>query len=183
MKSYNTKIIADLKSGNCDFYSQMYDQYYPPLERFVLKNSGTKEDAKDIFQDTMLVLIEKLYADEFDLTASLGTYIFAIGKNLWLKTIRNISYTKEITLTNFGSSNFYSEISSSITAEMSYSEKLQMLMTKMTAHCYHLLRSMFFHNKKIEDIQKEYGYSSRHNAQNQKYKCIEQAKKNAEKFI
>ncbi len=49
----------------------------------------------------------------------------------------------------------------------------------MSAHCYHLLRSMFYLDKKIEDIQKDFGYSSRHNAQNQKYKCLEQAKKKA----
>jgi hypothetical protein len=36
---------------------------------------------------------------------------------------------------------------------------------------------MFFENKNIETIQKEYGYSSRHNAQNQKHKCIEQVRK------
>ncbi len=60
---------------------------------------------------------------------------------------------------------------------MTYKEKLQTLMKKMSAHCYHLLRSMFYLDKKIEDIQKDFGYSSRHNAQNQKYKCLEQAKK------
>ena len=36
---------------------------------------------------------------------------------------------------------------------------------------------MFFKNKNIEEIQKEFGYSSRHNAQNQKHKCIEQVRK------
>ncbi len=62
---------------------------------------------------------------------------------------------------------------------MTNREKQQTLMKKMSAHCYHLLRSMFCLDKKIEDIQKDFGYSSRHNAQNQKYKCLEQAQKKA----
>jgi len=179
MKNANTKIIADLKSGHCDFYSQLYEQNYQLVERYVLKNHGTVDDAKDIFQDIMLVLIEKIYADDFELTASFSTYIFAIGKNLWLKKLRNISYQKEITLNDFNTTSLYAEVSSFIEIEMTYMEKLESLMKKMSAHCYHLLRSMFYLDKKIEDIQKDFGYSSRHNAQNQKYKCLEQAKKKA----
>ncbi len=80
MKNTNTKIIADLKSGNCDFYNQMYEQNYQFVERFVLKNNGTVDDGKDIFQDIMLVLIEKIYADDFELTASLSTIFLPLGK-------------------------------------------------------------------------------------------------------
>jgi len=36
---------------------------------------------------------------------------------------------------------------------------------------------MFFKEKAIELIQKEYGYSTKHNAQNQKHKCVEQIRK------
>ena len=36
---------------------------------------------------------------------------------------------------------------------------------------------IFIENKSIEEIQDKYQYSSRHNAQNQKYKCVEQIKK------
>lgn len=128
MKNTNTKIIADLKSGNCDFYNQMYEQNYQFVERFVLKNNGNVDDAKDIFQDIMLALIEKIYADDFELTASLSTYIFAIGKNLWLKKLRNISYHKEITPNDFNTTSLYADISSSIETKMTNREKLQTLM-------------------------------------------------------
>jgi RNA polymerase sigma factor (sigma-70 family) len=177
MKNTNAKIIADLKTGNCDFYNQMYVQNYQLVERFVLKNNGTVDDAKDIFQDIMLVLIEKIYADDLELTTSLSTYIFAIGKNLWLKKLWNISYHKEITLNDFITTSLYADVSSSIETEMTYREKLQTLMKKISAHCYQILQSMFYQNKKIDEIQKEFGYSSRHNAQNQKHKCIQQVKK------
>ncbi len=128
MKNTNTKILADLKSGNCDFYNQMYEQNYQFVERFVLKNNGNVDDAKDIFQDIMLALIEKIYADDFELTASLSTYIFAIGKNLWLKKLRNISYHKEITPNDFNTTSLYADISSSIETKMTNREKLQTLM-------------------------------------------------------
>ncbi len=106
----------------------MYEQNYQFVERFVLKNNGNVDDAKDIFQDIMLALIEKIYADDFELTASLSTYIFAIGKNLWLKKLRNISYHKEITPNDFNTTSLYADISSSIETKMTNREKLQTLM-------------------------------------------------------
>ncbi len=36
---------------------------------------------------------------------------------------------------------------------------------------------MIFNNKGKKEIQKIFGYTTKHNAENQKYKCMEQAKK------
>lgn len=177
MNNSSEQLIASLRKGNRSSYEALYKENYAPVERFIVNNSGTADDAKDIFQDTLLVLFSKLKGDNFELTASLKTYIIAISKNLWFKKLRNISYHKEISLTDYQTNKFYCEIDSSIEKEKSYGEKLQTYLSKITAHCNHLLQSMFFKNKNIEEIQKEYGYSSKHNAQNQKHKCIEQVRK------
>ncbi len=171
------QIIANLKNGNSRTYEALYQENFSSVEKFIVRNSGTIDDAKDVFQDTLLVLIEKLQADNFELTASLKTYIIAISKNLWFKKLRYQSYYRQTELSDAFSDKFNSEISSSINDEKSYWEKLQTYLSKITAHCNHLLQSMFFKNKSIEAVQKEYGYSSRHNAQNQKHKCIEQVRK------
>lgn len=122
-------------------------------------------------------MIEKLRADNFELTASLKTYIVAISKNLWFKKLRYNSYYRQTEFSAELSEKFNSEITSSINEEKSYWEKLQTYLAKVSSHCNRLLQSMFFKNKNIEEIQKEYGYSSRHNAQNQKHKCIQQVRK------
>lgn len=169
--------IADLRAGNSHACETLYKDHYVSVEKFIVKNNGTVEDAKDIFQDTLLVLLQKIMADDFELTASLKTYIIAISKNLWFKKLRNISYYREIEMTEKHSDKFYNEISSSILNERSYREKLQTYMSKITAHCNYLIQSMFFKKKSIEAIQKEFGYTSIHNAQNQKHKCISQLRK------
>ncbi len=177
MDDASQQIIANLKNGNSHSYESLYQENFSSVEKFITKNSGTKDDAKDIFQDTLIVLIEKLRADNFELTASLKTYIIAISKNLWFKKLRYKSYYLQSEFSEKLSDKFSSEISASIDEEKSYWEKLQTYLSKITAHCNHLLQSLFFKNKNIEDIQKEYGYSSRHNAQNQKHKCIQQIRK------
>ena len=170
-----TTILTDLKTENNFAFGELYREYYGVVKRFILNNSGSEEDAQDVFQDTMLVLVEKLRKDEFVLTASLKTYIMAIAKHLWLKKIRDAVQIIEISDNHHQS--FFEEITVSIEQEKTYMDKLQYYMTKITDHCNRLLHDMFFKNKSIEEIQQQYGYSTKHNAQNQKHKCIEQIRK------
>lgn len=177
MSHISNQTITDLRTGSRLAYEALYKEHYTSVERFILKNSGTVDDARDIFQDSLLVLFQKLKADDFELTASLKTYIIAISKNLWFKKLRHISYYAEVKMTEAFSNKFYEEISSSILHEKTYWEKLQTYMDKITAHCNYLLQAMFLKRKSIETIQQEFGYTSVHNAQNQKHKCINQLRK------
>lgn len=171
----NTDIIVDLREESNFAFGELYKNYYKSISHFVLNNNGSISDAEDIFQDTMLVLVQKLRQDDFQLSASIKTYIMAIAKHLWLNKLRT-SY-RETELTDLHDHKFYEEIALSIEQEKTYWDKLQFYMTKITDHCSRLMHDMFFKNKPIEQIQKEHGYSSKHNAQNQKHKCVEQIRK------
>lgn len=174
-----TEILIDLKGENNKAFGLLYTSYFQVVSQFVIKNSGQLSDAEDVFQDTMIVLVEKLRKDNFLLTASLKTYIVAIAKNLWFKRLRDKH--KEIELSELYDEKFLENINQSIEEERSYRDKLQNYLHKITKHCKGLIHDMFFKEKKIEEIQKEYGYSTKHNAQNQKHKCIEQIRKVKEK--
>jgi len=171
----SNEIINDLKGENNKSFGELYKTYFGLVRRFVTNNNGQIDDAEDVFQDTMIVLLEKLRQDHFVLTASMKTYVMAIAKNLWLKRLRT-TYTK-LEYSDIYDTRFFEDINQTIEQEKSYVEKLQGYLHKITAHCKGLIRDMFFKEKAIEQIQKEYGYSTRHNAQNQKHKCIEQIRK------
>lgn len=153
----------------------IYKYYFPSIKRYVILNQGSIEDAKDLFQDVLLVLLTKLQHDNFILSASLKTYTIAIAKNLWLKRLKymRMQANYEPSLDN----QLLLDIESQIEQEKSYWEKLQDYFTKITKHCNELLTKIFIHGKTIEQIQDEYGYSSKHNAQNQQHKCLEQVRK------
>jgi RNA polymerase sigma factor (sigma-70 family) len=170
-----TEIINDLKDENNLAFGLLYKEYFGMVNHFVTNNSGQKDHAEDIFQDTMLVLIEKLRLDNFELTASIKTYIMAIAKNLWLKQLR--TRYRKVEFTEQYDNKFFEDINSSIEQERTFRDKLQNYLHQITKHCKGLIHDIFFKEKAIEQIQKEYGYSTRHNAQNQKHKCIEQIRK------
>ena len=168
-----------LKSKDNQAYEILYKFYYPSVKNFIVKNSGTSADAKDIFQETILVLLEKVPKDDFNLTSSLKTYIFAISSNLWLKRLRDSSkvvkgeldiYEKYLT--------DYEEAEVELHANNSI--KALNIFKTITNKCIVLLKAIFYDEKNIDTITKEFGYSNKHTAQNQKFKCLEQARRGSE---
>lgn len=168
-------LIEDLKTENNFAFGELYKNTFHKISKFVKSNSGNQQDAEDLFQDAMLVLVEKLREDDFKLTASIDTYIYAICKNLWYKKLRDDTF--KLSIDDLNSTEFMESIHFSIEKEKTYMEKLKYFITQITDHCSRMIHDIFFNEKAIEDIQKDYGYTTRHNAQNQKHKCVEQIRK------
>ncbi len=174
-----SSILIDLKTENNFAFGKLYQHNFQKITRFVQNNSGSRADAEDLFQDAMIVLVEKLRQDQFQLTASIDTYVYAICKNLWFKKLRHSNY--ELQMDSIQSLDFLLSINEAIEDEKTYIEQLKSYLLKITDHCNRLLHDIFFKQKAIEIIQKDYGYTTRHNTQNQKHKCVEQIRKIKEK--
>ena len=169
------KIIADLKTENNFAFGKLYQDNFGKISNFVQKNSGNQADAEDLFQNAMMVLVENLRQDNFQLAASINTYVYAICKNLWFKKLRDKNF--ELSVEELQSFDFLTSINDAIEDEKTYLEKLKGYLLKITDHCNRLIHDIFFKEKAIDQIQKDYGYSTRHNVHNQTYKCVEQIKK------
>jgi len=168
-----------LKSKDNQAFEVLYKFYYPSVKNFITKNNGSVDDAKDIFQETILVLLEKVPKDDFNLTSSLKTYIFAISSNLWLKRLRDSNKIVRIELDMYEKYlTDYEE--AEIDANQNNIKRALNVFKKVTNKCKVLLTAIFYDEKNIETVTKEFGYTNKHNAQNQKFKCLEQARRGSE---
>ncbi len=169
--------LNGLKSKDNKAYEILYKFYYPSVKNFICKNNGSVDDAKDIFQETIIVLLEKVPTDDFNLTSSLKTYIFAISSNLWLKRLRD---SKKMVKTELSIYEKYLNDYEEVELDNSFSNRLAKVYRTITGKCKTLLHAIFYDEKNIETVTKEFGYTNKHNAQNQKYKCLEQARRGEE---
>lgn len=85
------ELIAMIKAGKQAALLDLFDQAYPPLRHYVLRNSGREEDVDDIVQEALVALWQKIVRSDIDLTARLSTLVFAIGKNIWMNRLRKSS--------------------------------------------------------------------------------------------
>jgi RNA polymerase sigma factor (sigma-70 family) len=169
-------LVHEIRRQNNAAFEILYRFYFPMVERFVKKNSGTTDDARDVFQETVIVLMEKVTHHDFQLTSSLRTYIFAIASNIWLKRLRTASRTvAEAFMPESGEAPITD-------MERDEEERIQLSLVRkvlwsITRHCKRFLSKVFFTAAEREQLIAEMGYRNTHSFDNQKYKCLEQTRK------
>ncbi len=170
--------LAGLRRHDNAAYAVLYTFYYPAVERLVVRNSGTPAEARDIFQETVLVLLSHVPTADFTLTSSLKTYLLAISRNLWLKHLRQAGRVVRTELDELAQHLSAEEPAAFLHEdETTLHQRVRGLLARLSAKCQALVRALFWGEKTIQDVTREHGYTSVHNARNQKYKCLEQARR------
>jgi RNA polymerase sigma factor (sigma-70 family) len=179
LKMTDDVLIEQLKIEDNTSFELLYSFYFPTVASFVRQNSGNLEDAEDIFQEAIIVLLHKVRQPDFALTSSLKTYLYAISKNLWLKRLRG---HRHIIVDDFD--DYLTETDSftvEIKPEKTKEEKLETWLSKVTQQCQNILKALFFYNEPMEKLMVKMGWKNKHSAANQQYKCIQQVKNEKKK--
>src|ERR1035437_2450380 len=174
---YNTdeSILQGIKASDDDALRHLYKISYPVIRGMILKNSGSKDDADDIFQDGVIVFYEKVKTDHFKITCSITTFLYAVCRNLWLKNLKrrslNVSFTETHEMIDF--------INETDGEENIMNEKQKTLMESLKElgdPCKSILMYFYYEQFSMEKIAETLGYTNADNAKNQKYKCLKRLK-------
>ena len=76
VKLNDSAIIEGIKQHNDVVYNFIYKVYYPVVENFICQNSGSADDAKDIFQNALIVLHNKADEGKLEIFSSFKTYLY-----------------------------------------------------------------------------------------------------------
>ena len=85
-KEQNT--LEGILKGDSSVINEVYKDVLPSIIYWVKQNSGSELEARDIFQDAMIILFKKLGTGHLELICSIKTYLKAICQNLWLNQLR-----------------------------------------------------------------------------------------------
>jgi RNA polymerase sigma factor (sigma-70 family) len=172
-------LIKLMKEEQNESFALLYNYYFSSVAGYITKNSGSQDDAKDIFQETVIVLLQKIRQPDFVLTSALKTYLYSIAKNLWLKRLRNNKYVAVDDITT--SSQETEELSIDFIPERTAEEKVTDWIKKITLNCQQILRAIFIDQESMASVMERMNWKNKHVAANQQYKCIQQVKKEKEK--
>jgi RNA polymerase sigma factor (sigma-70 family) len=89
----NKEIIKGILERRSKVYLFLYNEYLPMIKNFILKNNGDETDAKDLFQDTLIIIFKKINSGDLKLTSSFKTYFYAICKYLWFQRLEVMQKT------------------------------------------------------------------------------------------
>ena len=169
-------LLAGIAAEDKGAVEQLYRQHYTMIQSMVLANAGSKDDAADLFQETVIVLYEKVKTGNFELQCLLKTFLYSVAKRLWLKKLqqqqRYISQPdglEEIVQVE-------DEIESHLKLQKDF-YIMESAMNKVGEPCKSLLQAYYLQKKHMNVIAQEFGYTNADNAKTQKYKCLVRLKK------
>lgn len=93
-------ILEGLKTSDSNVLEYVYKKYFPIVRFFVIKNSGTDEDAKDIFQEAIILIYKRLKDGSLDLSCAFKTYLYSVCRLLWLRQLEKRKIRNEVVADN-----------------------------------------------------------------------------------
>lgn len=173
---YESQLLQGLANNDRKSIETIYKEHYNMVQALILKNNGTPDDAKDIFQEAMIVLYEKVKSESFELNSLLKTFLYSVCRRLWLKRLaqQNRFLIIEDKENDLVSVDDQLEDHERQNMEFSLMEKA---INSMGEPCKSLLEAFYMQKRSMQDISVSFGYTNADNAKNQKYKCLTRLKK------
>lgn len=169
-------LIEGLARNDRESIEAIYRQHYGMIQSLVINNNGSADDARDIFQEAMIVLFEKSKSGSFELTSQLKTYLYSICRRLWLKRLQQQQkFIPEVngledTVPVEEELEFHEEKNSEL-------QMMEKALLSLGEPCKSLLEAYYLQKKNMTEIAGNFGYTNSDNAKNQKYKCLMRLKK------
>ena len=171
---HQLQLITAIKDNNSIVLKGFYTSNYPKIEALILKNSGSQDHAKDVYQDAFISMWNNIRNDAFtpQNDSALQGYLYQIAKNKWMDVLRSKRF----------------KTTQSLTAERSlflkqdedledddYDIKLNTTMNAfkdLGQPCKDLLKTFYFEKKSLRDIASELNIEET-SVRNKKYRCME----------
>jgi len=158
----DSEVFEQICRGDEKALEYLYKKYYKMMTKIVLSNSGSEDEAKDIYQDALVVFWQKATSGNLVLTSKMSTYIYSICLNLWRK---ELDRKKRFANEEKDSSVYGNE--DKIEREKIINECIQQL----GETCKKVLMYYYFDGLSMQDIADKLGFANTNTAKTKKYKC------------
>jgi RNA polymerase sigma factor (sigma-70 family) len=170
------EVVLGILNNSEEAINKLYTGYYPMVLQFILNNNGDEDDAKDVYQEAIIVLYNKIKTGNFELSSKLKTYIYSVSRRIWLKKLA-LNTKKTSNIADFEDVWMVEE-----DMEQHEQKDLQFVQMKSALDslgepCKTIIQDFYIQGLSMQDICEKFGYTNTDNAKTQKYKCLQRLKK------
>ncbi|MBO9675263.1 MAG: sigma-70 family RNA polymerase sigma factor [Sphingobacteriaceae bacterium] len=170
------EVIIGILNNSKDALNKLYKAYYAMVLQFILNNNGDEDDAKDVYQEAIIVLYNKIKEGNFELSSKLKTYIYSVCRRIWLKKL-NLNSKKAGNITDYEDVLAVEEDVVAHEEKDAAFVKMQSALDHLGEPCKTIIQDFYIHDLSMQDICEKFGYTNTDNAKTQKYKCLQRLKK------
>ncbi|MES2457935.1 MAG: sigma-70 family RNA polymerase sigma factor [Bacteroidota bacterium] len=170
------EVVLGILNNSEEALNKLYTGYFPMVLQFILNNSGDEDDAKDVYQEGIIVLYNKIKSGDFELSSKLKTYLYSVCRRIWLKKLSQQS-RKTSNISDFEDVLATEEDVDQHEEKDKQFEKMASALQHLGEPCKTIIQDFYIHNLSMQDICEKFGYTNTDNAKTQKYKCLQRLKK------
>ena len=152
----------------------LYRNYYEALSWYVMNNSGSAQDAQDIFQEVVIAFVDLVRKNKFRGESSVKTFLFSMNRHYWLNELkrRGRALAREEKFERM-------QDRTTASAEMNMTnmesgQEIMKLVDQLGESCKKILLLYYYEDYSMKQILEQMHYENEQVVRNKKYKCIKQ---------
>jgi RNA polymerase sigma factor (sigma-70 family) len=83
------EIIEGIQKRDNKVLTIIYKDLFPGISSYVKKHGGSNDDAKDVFQESIIIIFRQIEEKSLDIKTGFENYLYGIARIIWLKILRN----------------------------------------------------------------------------------------------
>lgn len=173
MEKEDLLVIQRIANDDKRALDQLYKDYRNPFLIYFKRYAIPEEEIKDLYQETIVAFYQSVLMGKIEnISSSIKTYIFGIGKN---KAIDHIRKTKKsIGLLAIDKDGEYEEIDLEEKGLSKYQRKLRNSFKQLGESCRNMLTMFYYRGLDISDIVDLGGYKDANTVKSHKSRCLKQ---------
>lgn len=172
MKHFSDQeILQAIRQGqDTEVIKSLYVNLLPKVKKHVLANSGSLEDAYDVFQDGVMVFYKLVVTGKFDDDKySIHGFVFTICKNLWINLVKKRASTQNREQ-NVEKDAFDQSVLENI-IDTERAEALHQVFQSLGDKCTEIMTLFFYHRLSLKEIAEKLGDMSEDAVKVKNHRC------------
>jgi RNA polymerase sigma factor (sigma-70 family) len=172
----DSELVGNLRSGQRmdESVKAIYRSYFDSLAWHIMNNSGSRQDAEDVFQEVVVAFIDLVKKDKFRGESSVKTFLFSLNRYTWLNELkrRGRALARE---EKYEMVQEKVELDTSdLIVDREEKAELMRLVGELGETCKKILLLFYYEGLSMKEILETMDYENEQVVRNKKYKCLKQ---------
>ena len=172
----DSELVTNLRSGYRmdEMVKTIYRSHFDSLSWYVMNNSGTREDAEDVFQEVVVAFIDLVQKDKFRGESTVKTFLFSLNRHTWLNELKRRGRALAREEKYERGENKVELDTGHLIADREGKAEVVRLVGELGETCQKILLLFYYENLSMKDILETMHYDNEQVVRNKKYKCLKQ---------
>jgi len=162
-------LVKRIQQNDRSVLGDLFIKFERVVFRHIQSHGGTRDDAKDMLQESIITLWQNVSAGRFKLQSKLSTYLVAVAKNKWMVEMRRKKRFVQDDPPEHAHPSEPGILDKMVDDEML--ERVRFALEQIKPVCKQLLLLFYFEERSMEEIANILSFANMNVAKAKKYQC------------